>query len=440
MDSSEELLRHGPNAGEAAVRLQAEQVCTDLTEQRDQWRHGFTRRRLLAGAGAVGVAALGAQLATTRVAFADPATTTRTLVVVFLRGGLDGLSVIVPAGDPNYLAARPGIGVQASKLLPADATFGLHPALAPLQPFWKAGTMAAVHAVHNPDASRSHFQAQDCLERGSASQAVRSGWLDRTLAALGPGTTFRAVAEGDSMPRSLVGTESKLVLDGIEGFRLDGPDYLHDKTLAALRTLYTGFEHPVAQQAKVTLQALDAARKLARTPYQPVKPYPPGGFGDQLLDVARMIKAGVGLRVAAVDIGGWDMHTGLGNVDGGDMVNNLGTLAQGLAAFATDLGDKLGDVTVVTMSEFGRRVAQNGNQGTDHGHGGLMMLLGGGLNGGQVHGKWPGLAKSALDNGDLAGANDVRDVLGELLARRFNVADTKKIFPDHTYKPLGAFA
>jgi uncharacterized protein (DUF1501 family) len=236
-----------------------------------------------------------------------------------------------------------------------------------------------------------------------------------------------------------VGTEPKLVLDGIEGFRLAGPDYLHDRTLDALRTLYTGFEHPVVQQAKVTLAALDQARKLANTPYQPVAPYPPGGFGNQLRDVARLIKAGVGLRVAAVDIGGWDMHTNLGNVDGGDMRNNLTALAQGLGAFATDLGDKLSDVTVVTMSEFGRRVSQNGNAGTDHGHGSLMMMLGGGLVGGQVHGKWPGLAPSALDNGDLAGANDARDVLGELLTRRFDVGDVKKIFPEHDFKTIGAF-
>ncbi|GAA1825646.1 DUF1501 domain-containing protein [Luedemannella flava] len=419
--------------------MRAEQVCEELTAQKDAWRHGFTRRRVLAGAGAVGVAALGSQLATTRVAFAAPETVTRTLVVVFLRGGLDGLSVIVPAGDRNYLNARPNIGVQTSQLLKGDNTFGLHPALAPLEPFWKAGTMAAVHAVHNPDASRSHFQAQDCLERGSASQVVRTGWLDRTLGAMGPGTTFRAIAEGGSMPRSLVGTEPKLVLDGVEGFRLSGPDYLHDKTLNALRTLYTGFEHPVVQQAKVTLAALDQARKLANTPYRPVAPYPPGGFGDQLRDVARLIKAGVGLRVAAVEIGGWDMHTNLGNVDGGDMRNNLTALAQGMGAFATDLGDKLSDVTLVTMSEFGRRVAQNGNAGTDHGHGSLMMMLGGGLVGGQVHGKWPGLAPSALDNGDLAGANDVRDVLGELLTRRFNVGDVKKIFPEHDFKTIGAF-
>ncbi|GAA1766548.1 DUF1501 domain-containing protein [Luedemannella helvata] len=434
-----DLRRRGPNLTEAALRVEAEQVCSDLTAQREAWRFGFTRRRVLAGAGAVGVAALGSQLVTTRVAFAAPGTDTRTLVVVFLRGGLDGLSVIVPAGDRNYLNARPNIGVQTSRLLDGDGTFGLHPALAPLEPFWKAGTMAAVHAVHNPDASRSHFQAQDCLERGSASQVVRTGWLDRTLGAMGPGTTFRAIAEGDSMPRSLVGTQAKLVLDGVEGFRLAGPDYLHDKTLNALRTLYTGFEHPVVQQAKVTLSALDEARRLANTPYQPVAPYPPGGFGNQLRDVARLIKAGVGLRVAAIDLGGWDMHTNLGNVDGGDMVNNLRAMANGLAAFATDLGDKLSDVTLVTMSEFGRRVGQNGNAGTDHGHGSLMMMLGGGMAGGKVHGKWPGLAPSALDNGDLAGVNDVRDVLGEMLSRRFNIGDVKKIFPEHDFTAIGAF-
>lgn len=432
-----DLARFGPTISEATLRLEAERRAEDLRRDKDRWRKGFTRRRVIAGAGAVGVAALGTQLVTTRMAFGAPGSTTRTLIVVFLRGGLDGLSVIVPAGDANLRRARPNIGIEAAALLPGDSRFGLNPALAPLEPFWKSGQMAAVHAVASPDASRSHFQAQECYERGTASTATHTGWLDRTLSAMGPGTTFRAIAEGDSTPRSLIGTEAKLVLNGIQQFALAGWDGVRDKTMTALTSLYTGFEHPAATHAMTTLKALDAARKIADTPYQTAAPYPGGGFADRLKDVARRIKANVGLRVVTIDVGGWDMHTNLGNVNGGEMRNNLGDLANALGAFATDLGPKLDDVNVVTMSEFGRRVNENGNAGVDHGHGGAMMLLGGGLVGGKVHGKWPGLSPGALDNGDLAGANDYRDVVAEILVRRHNVGDTKKIFPDHEYTRLG---
>jgi uncharacterized protein (DUF1501 family) len=288
--------------------------------------------------------------------------------------------------------------------------------------------------------SRSHFQAQDCLERGAASVAVRSGWLDRVLEALGPGTTFRAVAEGSSLPRSLVGSSEKLVLRGIGDFRLDGAGgSVREKSLAALKALYTGVEHPVAAQAAATLASLATARRIATAPYNPVQPYPGGGFADQLRDIARLVKAKIGLRVAAIDVGGWDMHTGLGRVDGGEMRNTLGSLAESLGAFLTDLGPSLEDTTVITMSEFGRRVAENGNAGTDHGYGGLMMMFGGGLNGGKVHGKWPGLAESVLDHGDVPGANDIRDPIAEALAVRFGVGDLAKIFPGHKYTRLGVF-
>ena len=435
-----ELARFGPNLPEAAIRVQAEAVAADLQAQRDQWRKGFTRRRVLAGAGAVGVAGLASQVATTRVAFGAPSTTNRTLVVVFLRGGMDGLSVIVPRGDRNYLNARRTIAVQPGALLAGDDRFGLHPGLAPLAPFWEAGTMAAVHAVASPDASRSHFQAQDCLERGAASTAVHTGFLDRVLEQLGPGTTFRAVAEGAALPRSLVGGQSKLVLQGIREFDLNAGGGMREKTLTALKALYTGVgDHPLGSQAEETLKSISTARKIAQSEYQTTAQWPGGGFADQLKDVARLIKAKVGLRVAAVDIGGWDMHTNIGGPDGGDMRNRLNELAGALGAFATDLGPALNDTSIVTMSEFGRRVEANGNSGTDHGHGGVMLLLGGGLNGGKVHGKWPGLAAGALDQGDLAGANDYRDVVSELLGARMGVKDPKKIFPGYEPRKLGVF-
>jgi uncharacterized protein (DUF1501 family) len=403
-----------------------------LQVQQEQWKGGFTRRRVVAGLGAVGVAALGSQLVTTKVAFAaTPAVDTRTLVVVFLRGGMDGLSLVVPAFDADYYKARPTIGVPQSKLLAGHRGFGLHPSLAPLHPYWKAGTMAAVQAVGFPDVSRSHFQAQDCVERGAASTGVRTGWLDRVLTALGPGTTFRAVANGGVQPRSLLGDQSKVVIDGLADFTLSGTS---DATMAALSTLYTGVDHPLATQSLLTLNALTSAKSV---PASTAVTYPKGEFATALSDVARLIKSGAGIRVATIDVGGWDMHTGLGKVDGGDMKTHLDDLSAALAAFGADLGTKLDDVNLVAMSEFGRRVAENGNAGADHGHGGLMLLMGGGLMGGRVHGAWPGLAAANLDHGDLAVANDYRDVMGELLAARFGITNTTAIFPAHTYRRLG---
>ncbi|WP_238014039.1 DUF1501 domain-containing protein [Dactylosporangium sp. AC04546] len=438
--SLDELRRHGPNLCEAALRVQAEQVQDELSAERDKWSKGFTRRRLVQGAGFVGVAALGSQLVTSRVAFAAPEDNKGTLVVIFLRGGMDGLSVVAPVEDGNYRQMRPSIAIPAAAAMPAGRGFGLHPAMEPLFKFWQSGQMAAVHAVASPDASRSHFQAQDALERGAASVAVRTGWLDRVLAQMGPGTTFRAVAQGSALPRSLVGGEQAIVLNGIRDFRIDN-DAMRTQTMEALKTLYTGLDHSLATTANGTIQAINTAQRIANTQYRPAEgvQYPGGGLADRLRDIAQLIKAGVGLRVAALDVGGWDMHTNLGRVDGGDMRNSLGNLSQAIGAFATDLGPALDQTTIVTMSEFGRRVQENGNVGVDHGHGNAMLLLGGGLNGGKVHGKWPGLSQGALDQGDVAGANDYRDVLAEMLKKRFNVADSGAIFPNHQFQTLGVF-
>ncbi len=436
-DCPQDLDRFGPTRADAAVRVHAEHVQADLEAQKRKWDKGFTRRRTLFGVASAGIAALGAQLVTTRVAFADPAATNRTLVVVFLRGGMDGLSVVQPLNDSNLKTMRPGLTIAADALLPAGRGFGLNPALLPLQPYWKAGTMAAVHAVATPDASRSHFQAQDCIERGAADVAVSTGWLDRVLHAMGPGTTFRAISEGNSLPRSLVGNEPAIVLQGVQNFTLQGSGAIRDKSIAALQALYTGLDHPLAGQAQATITAMAAAKKVGASNAAMGAQYPGGGFADGLRDIARLVKAKVGLRVAVLDVGGWDMHTNLGNIDNGAMKDNLTGLSTALAAFVKDLGPSFNDTTIVTMSEFGRRVEQNANAGVDHGHGGLMLLLGGGLKGGQVHGKWPGLSAGALDHGDVAGSNDYRDALGDLLTKRFGLGDLGPIFPGYKYKPMG---
>ena len=217
-------------------------------------------------------------------------------------------------------------------------------------------------------------------------------------------------------------------------------DEIRPQASEAIAAMYAGIEHPMATDAASTLAGLDVARGLATAGYQPAAgaTYPDGDAGTRMRELARLIKADVGLRVACVDIGGWDMHTNLGTVDGGDMKNQLTTLGQLLGAFATDLGDRLNDVTVVAMTEFGRRVEQNASGGTDHGHGATALIIGGGLAGNTVHGAWPGLAPEALDQGDVAGANDYRDVLGELVSHRLGLGGALgTVFPEHRVTPLG---
>ncbi|WBQ06357.1 DUF1501 domain-containing protein [Kribbella sp. CA-293567] len=437
--------RLGPTPADAVLRAGAAAVTADAEDRESQWSHGFTRRRLLAGGLGVGVAAMTTQLVTTRVSWAAPgADPGGTLIVVFLRGGMDGLSVLVPADDPNLLKARPSIAVRAASLLDLQRGFGMHPALAPLQPLMTGGRLAAVPAVSTPDLTRSHFQAQDCLERGGAAKSsVQSGWLDRVLQELGPGTTFRGLGIGARMSRSLLGDSNPVMLTSLKDFTVKGIDGVAPQTLAALKTLYTGIDHPLGVQGLDALQASAQAQSYAKQQTTPAKErgYPDGEFGAALSTLAQLIKAKAGVRVATVDLGGWDMHTGLGTVDGGDMTNSLKTVATALAAFAAELGPELDNTTVVTMSEFGRRVEQNANSGTDHGHGGVALVLGGGVRGG-VHGRWEGLASGVLDQGDVPGTNDYRDVLSEIVMRRLGLSEGQagKVFPGWKPSPLGIMA
>ncbi|MBA2390930.1 MAG: DUF1501 domain-containing protein [Geodermatophilaceae bacterium] len=416
----------------------ADQVAAAAAHRSELWRGGFTRRRFLAGAGMVAAAALGSQLVTTRRSYAAPGTATgRALVVIFLRGGFDGLAAVVPAGDPDYLIARPSIGVPAEALLPLDRRFGLHPALGALAPFFAAGQLGIVHAVGGGSGiTRSHFQAQDQIERGVDSPSTRTGWLERALDLSGPGTTFRAVSEGISSPASLAGSTTAVSLQGVDSVLLNRSS---ERMTTALRGLFSGLDLPVAEQVGLTLSLLAQTQSLRATPYTPAEGvrYPAGNLGAAMSDLARLIKADVGLRAATVDVGGWDLHSNAGQVDNGDMTAHLAGLGSALAAFATDLGDRLADTTVVTMSEFGRRVAENGSGGTDHGGGNAMFLLGGGVAGGVVHGSWPGLAPAALVDGDLAGVNDYRDVVAEVARAQLGIGSVDTVFPGHRYTALG---
>ncbi|MGL5817360.1 MAG: DUF1501 domain-containing protein [Phycicoccus sp.] len=436
--------RLAPTPEEAALRALGDAVQGAEAARRESWLRGFTRRRLLAGGLGVGVAALADQHVTTRASFA--ATGTGALVVVFLRGGLDGLSVLVPASgvDVGHLdRERPttgGIGIPVRALIPWTGGFGLHPAFAPLRSMVDAGQVAAVPAIATPDLSRSHFQAQDCLERGGAAgSATQTGWLDRVLEQTGPGTTWRGVGAGYSTPRSMIGPSNALTVSRLKHFDISVDDSLKERTRTALGALYTGLDHPLGLQTRLALDASSTALGLARTEAEPdTRGYGTGQFGAHLATLSTLIRGGVGLRVATMDLGGWDMHTGLGTVDAGDMRDLLGALASGLRTFFDELGAHRDSTTVVLMSEFGRRVSQNANAGTDHGHGGLGLVLGGGVVGG-VHGRWPGLAPEALDQGDLAGANDYRNFLGEIVMRRLGLSSgqVRTVFPGWTVAPYG---
>jgi uncharacterized protein (DUF1501 family) len=436
--------RLGPTYADAAVRAHAAAVTAEETDRGSRWSSGFTRRRVLGGGLGLGVATLAGQLITARISLsAHAAATDGTLVVVFLRGGLDGLSVIVPAEDPNLLKARPGIAVRSASLIPFDRGFGLHPSLAPLKPLVDAGHFAAVPAVSTPDLSRSHFQAQECLERGgSSASSVQTGWLDRVLEELGPGTTFRGLGIGHQMPRSMLGPANPLMMTALKECAVHGIDGVAPQTMQALRVLYTGLDHPLAAPSVNALEASSQAEKFGATDTPPEqRGYPKNDFGTALSTIATLIKGKAGVRVATIDVGGWDMHTDIGTVEQGDMTRALGEVANALAAFTKDLGSAMDRTTIVTMSEFGRRVEQNANSGADHGHGGVALVLGGGVQRG-VHGAWAGLAPSVLDQGDVPGTNDYRNVLAEITGRSLGLSPAQlgKVFPGWKAQSLGIMA
>jgi uncharacterized protein (DUF1501 family) len=402
----------------------------------------LSRRSLLKALGAGALVLTSTPTVHTQVAFADAGYTGDVLVVLSLRGGFDGLSAVVPAGDPDYYRLRPTIGVPRSSLLPLDATFGLHPALAPLLPLWKAGTLAAVHGVGQPNPTRSHFAALEEMEKAAPGTSARTGWLDRTIGArgaAGAGGPFTTVGmTGAQVPMELAGPSPELTMTGLDGFTLEGPWDAVERArwTTALTELHREGPATVAAAGSTALAAMATIAALPAP--APAATYPDGDLGGSLRDVARLIKAGVGVQVAAVDCGDWDMHSGLGAAGGGWMKDKLTELGAAMAAFATDLGPRLGGVTLVTLSEFGRRAGENGSGGLDHGHGNLVLLMGGGVAGGQVHGRWPGLSTAALDDGAVAGVTDYRDVIGEVLTKRCGAGSLAGVFPGYSPgTPLG---
>ena len=387
-----------------------------------------------------------------RLAFAPPQVAPRgdVLVCVFLRGAADALSIVVPHGEGEYYALRPHLAIArpddrranaGARARDLDGFFGLHPALAPLLLAWEAGQLAIVHACGAPDESRSHFQAMELMERGVAgATGPASGWIGRHLAALDNGnrSPLRAIGLGTTTPRALRGPIPATALRSITDFHLAGDPQAAARMRAALAALYVG-DAPLAAQGRDTLDLLDTLERLDPRGHTPANGarYPASDFGLALRQVAILVKAQVGLEVACLDLGGWDTHINQGGAEGA-LASLLGDLGAGLAALYADLRDETDDLLAVTLSEFGRRARENGGLGTDHGHGSAMLLLGGGVVGERVHGRWPGLAREQLVGpGDLAVTTDYRDILGELLARRLHNTHLPAIFPDYTPTFLG---
>jgi uncharacterized protein (DUF1501 family) len=403
----------------------------------DPWRYGFTRRRFIqAGAtAALGCAALANQLTTSRYSFsplgaraAHAQEGLKTLVVLTFRGGVDGLNVVVPHGDDVYYQGRSGLAIGKGEVLGLDGMFGLNPRMGPLKALYDAGALALVHGCGNTDHhDRSHFSA---TRRNEAVNGV--GYLDGFMQAQAERTALSSVAVDNKLPGLMSGPVGELALGGgIEDFRLRGPD--EDVMAQVISTMYEPQGDMAAQQVASTMSALDTAKMLADAGYEPANGanYPDGGLGKRLREVARLIKAGVGLQCASVEIGGFDTHTN----QRGDLDNHCEEIANGLAAFATDLGPALNDVVLVTASEFGRRIEQNNNAGTDHGKGNMMMVLGGGVNGGQVIAEDWDLSRD--ERGDVRTTIDYRSVLTEAMTATGGSAEG--VFPGFAAQPVGLF-
>ena len=396
----------------------------------------FSRRQFLRSAGAL--AALGAVPGFLgRALAASGAASGKTLVVVFLRGGADGLSIVPPVGDPAYRAARPTLALAApgkdGGALRLDDVFGLHPALSALLPLWSDGSLGIVHAAGLPGATRSHFDAQDFCESGTPGlKSTADGWLNRAVQrTAGPDGAFRVVAVQPTLPRMLVGDAPAVAMSSLGQFRLPGGpgssgafDALYAQAVnTALRT--TGLE---------TFEALREAgsAKLAQLPPSNGAEYGNAPLARRLQDVARLIRSGVGLQVAVTDIGGWDTHVGEGT-EKGRLASRLDELGGALAAFARDLGARWADTRMVVMTEFGRTARENGNRGTDHGTASVMLVLGGGVRGGRVVGGYRGLGRSELfEERDLAIGTDVRSVLWEAVRGQLGLRDASAVFPGFT--------
>jgi uncharacterized protein (DUF1501 family) len=408
-------------------------------------RAALSRRDLLRIAGAAGgLGLVGATLGDTRLAFGAPAATAvDTLVVLSLRGGVDGLSVLAPVGDPGYAAARPNIALPVRSVKQVGTVFGLHPALAPIYQLWDTGRIAAVHAVGQPAATRSHDEAMQAMELAAPASAGAVGWVDRMVGQIpGAGALTAAQVGTPNLPTALLGPHPNFAMGTLDNVKLEVSDSIVPLTgwQKALTLLHAGASAQVRGPVAAAMAAVSKAGAIPPAPTPVEAGYPSSALGQNLHDVARLITSGLGLRVATVDVHDWDMHQNMGRSDKGWMVDKLSDLATALAAFAKDLGPAFDRVTLVTLSEFGRRVAENGSGGTDHGHGNVVLIAGGSVEGGKVYGTWPTLASDKLADGDLAATTDYRQILAEVLTKRCGIASAAAVFPGFAAAPLGLVA
>jgi uncharacterized protein (DUF1501 family) len=409
----------------------------------------ISRRYFLKGGGVamLGFSAMPSFL--TRALNAATAPSKKVLVVIFQRGAMDGLNAVVPYGERNYYAMRPSIGIPPPNGSPAtsgaaidlDGFFGVHPSLEPLVPLFREKQLAIVHAAGSPDNSRSHFDAQDYMESGTPGvKSTEDGWLNRYLQKQpeDKATPFRAVAIGPQMPRTLRGSVPALAIPDIKQFQVLAPVAVSGAMSGGFEALYAQtVDQALHGTGQETFEAVQMLKKVREELYVPENgaAYPQGKFGHTLQQVAQLIKADIGVEVAFVDIGGWDHHVNEGGVQG-QLGNILREFGGTLAAFHKDLGAKMADVTLVTMSEFGRTAAENGNRGTDHGHANCMFVFGGDVRGGKVYGQWPGLDRSRLYEGrDLAVTTDFRTVLGEVVSHHLGSTDMSFVFPGFRHDP-----
>ena len=378
----------------------------------------------------------------------------KTLICLFQRGAADALNVVVPHGEPEYYKLRPSISIPRptaslsggrAAAIDLDGFYGLHPSLAPFKPLWDRGLLAPLHAVGSPSATRSHFDAQDYMESGTPDvKGTTDGWLNRYLATHGtceactpPASPFRAVSLTAQTPRLLEGPAPTVAMSALDEFTVRATGGQAERLEALYRTGSADLVHGTGRETFDAVKMLRAANPQQYSPRHGAS-YPRTQFGQRLRQIAQLIKADVGLEIAFADVGGWDTHVNQGGATG-QLANRLDDFATAVAALCTDLGDRMENVLILTMSEFGRMARENGNRGTDHGHAGAMFLIGGSVNGGRVHGRWPGLAREQLYEGrDLAMTTDFRAAFTEVATRHLGATRPETLFPGYVSgQPVG---
>jgi uncharacterized protein (DUF1501 family) len=407
------------------------------------------RRRFIQGCCAAGwAAASGSQLSS--LAFAQTPDLMRgddTLIVIFLRGGMDALSFLIPHSDPNYHEARPRLGLRSDHVIDLDGQFGLHPSATPIRELWQERHLALIAACGLPEVNRSHFEAQDLMDRASigGGGSETSGWLARHMRHATQGEIIEAVSLGTSVATSLEQFGGALAMTSPEEFTLGG-DAAHSRAMQrALRSMWSQ-DSDHGHVASRTLDAADllSARTAGEHPPRHGATYPDTEFGRALAAAARLIRLDIGLQAATVDLGGWDTHENQAQWENpiqGRFANLVDELSRGLQALWTDMTDHHGRLTVAVMSEFGRRLRENSSRGTDHGHAGVMMVLSSDISRREIFGEWPGLESDQLtERADLRVTTDFRTVLSEVMTERLGRSDLTALFPGHRVtQPLGLF-